>query len=283
MYPPWEKSNHGELHRIAKKYGKVYQSSIVCKPPTPMKRKAVDVIDLLPLKHRNLAVKATPKPPKSPSRRRPKQKVKCVPQRVKFEEHQDGHDSEGYGDSEEFADVSSEDHSDSHSPREANDEATPMVAPLVSKELEYISLGTLSDDEALHVVRHPKPSKHVIQYDATCNLTRKEVEERAWRKAKLKFLDGNLGNILSPLVPVEINGIYILITEASIQWMPKELVEDPQSCIDHLYKMLEDGIIGEKIGNAFGQWYLYGNPVRSTYVDLCHLFLYSILVTDGLY
>ena len=63
--------------------------------------------------------------------------------------------------------------------------------------------------------------------------------------------------------------------------MPKKLVEDPQFFNLHLNKMLEDGIIGEKIGNAFGQWYLYENVVKSIYIDSCHLFLYFILVMHG--
>lgn len=97
------------------------------------------------------------------------------------------------------------------------------------------------------------------------------------------FLGGNLGNIPPPPAPVEISEIYILITEAFVEWLPQYLVEDPQSCIDHLYKMLKDMIIGEKIGNTFGQWYLYGNLVRLTYIDSCHLFLYYILIIRGLY
>lgn len=97
--------------------------------------------------------------------------MKYVPPRVKFDEHQERRDSKEHGDSDNFGDASSEDHSDSHSPREANDEATPAVAPPVSKELEYISLGTSSDEEAFHVVRHPRPSKRVIQHDITRNLT----------------------------------------------------------------------------------------------------------------
>ena len=52
--------------------------------------------------------------------------------------------------------------------------------------------------------------------------------------------------------------------------MAKELIENPQSCIQHLYKMLEDMIIREKIGNTFGQWYLYEKLVRSTFIIVCH-------------
>jgi hypothetical protein len=60
MYPTWEKNNPGKLHMIAKKYRKVYQSSIDCKPSAPLKRKATYHIELPPPKHRNLVVKAIP-------------------------------------------------------------------------------------------------------------------------------------------------------------------------------------------------------------------------------
>lgn len=121
MYPTWGKSNHGVLHKIAKKYKKVYYSSIVCKPPTPMKRKAANAIDSPSSKHRNLAMKTTPKPPKSPSCSIPKWRVKCVFRRVKFEEHQERHDIEGHSDSKKYADASFEDHSESHSPRKTTE------------------------------------------------------------------------------------------------------------------------------------------------------------------
>lgn len=39
--------------------------------------------------------------------------------------------------------------------------------------------------------------------------------------------------------------------------MLKELIEDLQSCIQPLYKMLEDGIIEDKINLIFDQWYLH--------------------------
>ena len=227
-----------------------------------------------------MAVKAAPKPPKSPSNSKPKHRVKGVVQRVKFEEHQHEHDSKGHSHSEDPTDASSEDKFKAQSPREASNVPTATVEPPISKELECISLGTTSNEEAFHVVRHPRPSKHIIQPPTTRNLTCKEIEERAWQKAKLKFLDGNLNLLPPPPVPVKVNVIYVLITEAPVQWMPKELVEDPQSCIQHLYKMLEDGIIGEKIGNAFGRWYLYGNLIRSTCIIVCHSWSVYFCIED---
>lgn len=49
MYPTWENDNHGEFHKIVDKYGKVYQSDIVCKPPTSMKKKVAYAIQFPPL------------------------------------------------------------------------------------------------------------------------------------------------------------------------------------------------------------------------------------------
>ena len=55
--------------------------------------------------------------------------------------------------------------------------------------------------------------------------------------------------------------------------MPKDLIEDLDACIQYMYKQLEDGTLGQHIsnarGNAFGQWYLYGNA----YVLCAHAFL----------
>lgn len=111
----------------------------------PWKKTATNAIEPLPLKHRNLTVKVAPKPPKSPSRSIPEQRVKYVVQCVKFEEHQ-GHDYEGHDGSKKFADASSEDGSEAQSPKEATDEDTPVVEPPISAELQYIILGTTSDE-----------------------------------------------------------------------------------------------------------------------------------------
>ena len=143
--PTWEKNNRGELYKIAKKCKKVYQSSILCKPHAPMKKTATNAIEPLPLKNCNLIVNVAPKPPKSPSRSIPEQRVKYVVQCVKFEEHQ-GHDYEGHDGSKIFADASSEDGSEAQSPKEATDEDTPIVEPPISAEMQYIILGTTSDE-----------------------------------------------------------------------------------------------------------------------------------------
>jgi hypothetical protein len=162
MYPTWEKNNPKKLHMIAKKYRKVYQSSIVCKPSAPVKRKTTDDIELAPPKYRNLVVKATPKPPKSPSRSKPRQRTKAVIQRMKFEEPQQADDSERYSDSEDPTYASFEDNIEVQSPKEASDIHAPAVEPQISKELGCTSLGTTFDKEVFHVVKHQRASKYVI-------------------------------------------------------------------------------------------------------------------------
>ena len=62
MYPTWEKSDHGELNRIAKKYGKVFQQNVLCKPFAGPKREPEDVLHLSSSKRRKLATAAAPKP-----------------------------------------------------------------------------------------------------------------------------------------------------------------------------------------------------------------------------
>jgi hypothetical protein len=128
-------------------------------------------------------------------------------------------DSKGYSDSEDSTDASSEDNIIVQSPKEASDVYTPAVEPQISKELGCTSLGTTSDEEAFHVVRHQRAFKHVIQPTTACNLTRKEIEERAWWNAKFKFSDDNIDVLPCPPAPVEVSVIYVLITEAPVQWI----------------------------------------------------------------
>ena len=53
MYPTWEKSDHGELNRIAKKYGRVFQQHIAPKSSTGRTRKAEDVLPQPSAKYSN--------------------------------------------------------------------------------------------------------------------------------------------------------------------------------------------------------------------------------------
>lgn len=102
IYSTWEKNDLGKLHMIAKKMKMFINLAKVCKPPAPMKTKITENIEPFHSKHRNLAVKTTPKFSKSSSRGKPVRKVQYVVQVVKLEKHQE-HDYEEHNDSKEFA------------------------------------------------------------------------------------------------------------------------------------------------------------------------------------
>ena len=110
-----------------------------------------------------------------------------------------------------------------------------------------------------------------------CILTRKDIEERAWIKAKTKFPDGNPTCIPPPPTPVDISGLYILITEVDVDWMPKDLINDPHGCIQFLHKMLEEGTLGVKLCSTFRHWYLYGNTVCAIIVVFYFFMLFHVL------
>jgi hypothetical protein len=59
------------------------------------------------------------------------------------------------------------------------------------------------------------------------------------------------------------------MTEVDVDWMPKDLINDPQGCIQFLYKMVEEGTLGRKLCSTFGKWYLFGNEVCAVIVFLC--------------
>lgn len=61
---------------------------------------------------------------------------------------------------------------------------------------------------------------------------------------------------------VEVNKLYIFFNETGDAWMLKNLTEvHLQAWIQYLYNILEDDILDQKIGSAFGQLYLYHNSV----------------------
>ena len=250
MYPTWEKSDHAELNRVAKKYGKVFAFSIPTKPSAGPKRKAEDVLQTPRDKRRHFtssaACKSQVEGPCKVSRSRASPK----PMRVKFQEPQAEHLSE---DSDEQMEDCSEEQGQERSEKEDSDNNTSPKAVRDSIEARSTSPDTTSEEGDFRVIRHSR---------AVQGLTRKDIEERAWVKARLKFPDGNSACAPPPPTPVDVSGLYTLITEVNVDWMPKELLSDSQGCLQFLHKMVEDGTLGVKLGSAFGTWYLYGNAVR---------------------
>jgi hypothetical protein len=246
MYPTWEKSDHGELNRIARKYGKVFQCNTISKPSANLKREPDDVLHLSTSKRRKIQSTAAPKPlqdaPCKVSR-------STVSQEDSVVEIQDSPERDVSNDSDDHMDDADEGHSAGTSAKNDSECDTPPVAPLHSQETRSASV---SDDF------------RIVTYKRTPRaLTRKDVEERAWVKAKLKFPEENFKCIPPPPPPVEVSGLFILISEVDIDWMPKDLLNDPQGCMDFLHKMVEEGTLGVKLGSAFGQWFLYGKKVSA--------------------
>lgn len=98
-------------------------------------------------------------------------------------------------------------------------------------------------------------------------LSRNELEEQAHRKATTLFYADI--EMVSPPPPIAVHGLYILITETSGKWVPKELIEDPNACMQYLHKQLEDGTLFRNIGSAFGEWYLSDDKVFSSSFAFC--------------
>ena len=255
MYPTWEKSDHGELNRIARKYGKVLQQAgitLSSKPSADLKREHDDVVDLSSSKRRKGATTAVPKP---------HQDLTCKVSRSRVShddsvvEILDSPERVPSGESDDHTEDADDGHSQGNSPKAESDSDTPPVATQIS--LETLSA---SDSDDFRIVTHKRCHR---------GLTRKIVEERAWIKAKLKFPEEKLKCIPPPPPPVEVSGLFILLSEVDIDWMPKDLLNDPQGCMEFLHKMVEEGTLGVKLGSAFGQWFLYGNQVRDFHVLQC--------------
>jgi len=99
-------------------------------------------------------------------------------------------------------------------------------------------------------------------------MSREECRQHAYEEATRLFQE-RIENSQPP-VPVPVDGLYVLITETEEEWVPKHLVDDPDAYMAFLLKQLKDGIIGQRIYSAFGQWYLYGNQVLFSSMLLVH-------------
>ena len=136
--------------------------------------------------------------------------------------------------------------------RSEKDDSDINTTPDTARKLMDVcstSPDTTSEEGDFLVVKHSRAMRA---------LTRKGIEERAWVKARLKFHDGNFACAPPPPTHVDVSGLYTLITEVNVEWMPKDLLNDPQACLQFLHKMVEDGTLGVELGSAFGTWYLYG-------------------------
>ncbi len=65
--------------------------------------------------------------------------------------------------------------------------------------------------------------------------------------------------------------MYTLMTEVNCDWMPLELLDDPQGCMEYLHKMVEAKTLDVKLSSAFGKWYLYGNVSDVNVIHCMHI------------
>ena len=250
MYPTWEKSDHGELNRVARKYGKVFQCNAIPKPATNLKRESDDAVHLSTSKRQKISSTAATKVPCKVSR----SVVSHEDSGVLLLSAPDRDVSDGNDNHPDYA----EGHSQGQSANGDSECDTPLLALVHSPET-----GEGSDSDGFRIASYHRQER---------GLTRNDIEQRAWVWAKLKFPEENLKSVPPPPTPVEVSGLYILISEVDIDWMPKDLLNDPQGCMQFLHKMVEEGTLGVKLGSAFGQWYLYGSSVSFFKIFFCTSF-----------
>lgn len=80
--------------------------------------------------------------------------------------------------------------------------------------------------------RNVAPSTEDVEFRVVCHdrvlqtpslLSREEVEKQAWKNVTLLY-DQTMYNEVSP-PEMEINGLYIPITETNNKWVPKEFID----------------------------------------------------------
>lgn len=255
MYPTWEKSDHGELSRIAKKYGKDFNQTTLAKPAAGSKRKAAEDIEVPIEKRRPLA--STPAPTTQ-------LKELCRISRKTLQTSNDTRVHEVSDDSD-GVEVCEDGRSDGPSQIHCRDDDTPPVPAATAVVVQSSSPVTTFPHGDFRIVEHSRVKRA---------LTRAEVEECAWATSTLKYPDGNASCVPPPPTPVDKSALYILLTETKNDWMPKELIDNPDDCIPFLHKMVDDGTLGVKLCTAFGHWYLYNPRVRNHIYKLFSLKLY---------
>lgn len=74
---------------------------------------------------------------------------------------------------------------------------------------------------------------------------------------------------------VDINGLYILITDTYEKWVANERVNNLDARMQYLHQQLNYETIGQHIGRVLNEWYLYNN-CPATYISLLILPIYLI-------
>lgn len=278
MYPTWDKSEQGEKQRIGLKYGK-RDSPPLSSTPSPATRPPPLDLDeqAASTEFTDSASAAESSPPPNLPVVRPQQSQRPSrkrPLHVFFDDQAPASarkhitkppgsgatpTSKSTPPSKSISRTSKPPLQPSRMAAQSEEQRHQVIPPEESKS------HTLDSDPSspssncpiqevqFRVVKH----NDVLQCETTLPLSREEVERQAVAEATTLFQAKDAG--ASPPPHVDINGLYILISETDDQWTPRELLKDPQECMQYLHAQLEDGTIGQRIENAFGQWYLYGN------------------------
>ena len=160
MYPTWDKSDHAELNRVAKKYGRVFAVNM---PPTPsvvQKRKADEVLQPPPSKRSQFPAPPATNTPSEGLCRTSRTRLSPKDLHVKFQDTSSREVSEDSGETTEDCD---DEQVQEIKVLEESDNAVPQSCDVRSSSEE-----TMSEERNFHVLRH-NPAKPFR--------TRKDIED----------------------------------------------------------------------------------------------------------
>lgn len=169
MYPTWEKSDHGELSKIAKKYGKDFNHITFAKPSGGSKRMAANDIKVSTAKRRTVATYVAPTAQVEALCKISRSTVNTVPLRKAKHAFGDTPVHEVSDDSDEVEE-DYEEQSDGPSQKEDTNSDTPPKPKVTVVDVRPSSPVTTSEDGDFRIVWQ-SPAKRA--------LTREEVKERA--------------------------------------------------------------------------------------------------------
>lgn len=89
-------------------------------------------------------------------------------------------------------------------------------------------------------------------------LFRIEVAKCAKAEANIFTIENRFKFALH-LIFVPLYGLYVLIAEIEKEWIPKDLLNISDHCIDHLKRLKNEGLFGVTLSIALGDWFIYKN------------------------
>ena len=80
-----------------------------------------------------------------------------------------------------------------------------------------------------------------------------QIELANCREAEANtFTIENWFKFAPPPIFVPLHGLYVLMAKTEKEWIPKDLLNMPYHCIDHLKRLNDEILIGVTLSNAFG-------------------------------